>query len=193
MADQPKLLIVGAGGFGRTVAETVLRQGGYELAGFLDDGLAAGDTVFGRPVLGPLDAIDQQALQAECAIVAIGDNQVRADMHARLVGRGLEVVTVIHPDASVAPSASVGDGVVVMGGVVVGTEAQLGNGVIVNAGATVDHHAVVEEFGHVGAGSVLAGGARVGERAWLRAGCVLGYRAEVEPGRILPPGTVLGE
>lgn len=187
------LLIVGAGGFGRTVAETVLTQGQYELVGFLDDGCAVGEEVFGAPVLGGTDQLEHDRLRVASAVIAIGDNQARERLWRRLRAQNVRPASLIDGRAVVAPSVSLGDGVVVMGGAVVGTEVRLGNGVIVNAGATVDHHAVVEEFGHIGAGSVLAGGAKVCKRAWLRAGCVLGYRAMVEADRIVPPGTVLGE
>ncbi|QIT55909.1 acetyltransferase [Aquisalimonas sp. 2447] len=188
-----KLLIVGAGGFGRTVAETVLAQGHYELVGFLDDGKPAGETVFGVPVLGDTGELGRGTLPAASAVVAIGNNVVRARLCEALRARGARLINVIHERACVSPSALLGEGVVIMGGAVLGTEARLGHGVIVNSGATVDHHAVVDDFGHIGAGSALAGGARVGARAWLRAGCVLGYGSDVEADQILPPGTVLGE
>lgn len=168
-------------------------QGHYELAGFLDDSKPVGSEVFGRPVLGAIDAIGGPSMAVAHAVVAIGDNQTRGSAHERLAAHGARIVTVIHDAATVASSATLGEGTAVMAGAVVGTEAQLGQGVIVNAGATVDHHAVIEDFGHVGVGSALAGGSRVRERAWLRAGCVLGYRAVTEPGVIYPPGTVLGE
>ncbi len=47
-----RLLIVGAGGHGRSVAEAVLAAGKYELAGFVDDAAPAMQQVWDLPVFG---------------------------------------------------------------------------------------------------------------------------------------------
>ena len=49
-----RLLVVGAGGHGRSVAEAAELSGQFEVVGFLDDSLPAGATALGLPVLGPV-------------------------------------------------------------------------------------------------------------------------------------------
>ncbi len=85
MSDKPRLLIVGAGGHGRSVAEAVLMSDQFSLAGFLDDGaFDNGEAVWGFPVLGPATAFEQNVRQSTHAVVAIGNNAARKKLSVQL-------------------------------------------------------------------------------------------------------------
>lgn len=182
------LLIVGAGGHGRAVAEAVLLGADWSLAGFVDDGWPGLQSVWEHPVLGDTGALGAVRGHATHAIVAIGNNGVREDLHRRLLGAGFELATVVHPRAWVSPRAILGPGSAVMAGAIVGTEAVLEEGAIVNCGAIVDHHCRVGAFGHLGTGACMAGGAVLGRGAWMQAGASLGYGVRIAPGEVLRPG-----
>jgi sugar O-acyltransferase (sialic acid O-acetyltransferase NeuD family) len=185
---KPKLLIIGAGGHGQSVAEAAELIGQFQVVGFTDDALAVGALVSGYPVLG--SAVDLSGYAAVCdqVFVAIGNNALRADLVDRLLQAGLSLATVVHQKAVVSPRAQLGAGSAVMAGAVVGTEAVLGQGVIVNCGAVVDHHARVEDFGHVGVGACMAGGSVLGVKGWMQAGSALGYGVTIRAETILKPG-----
>jgi sugar O-acyltransferase (sialic acid O-acetyltransferase NeuD family) len=193
MSDRKTLLILGAGGYGCTVAEAAQLGEGFEPVGFLDDGFPNCSRAFNLPVFGTTDILETYADKVDCALVAIGENRVRSTLTRRLQSAGFQIASILHPEAKISPSAFLKAGVSVMAGAVIGTEAYIGQGVIINAGVAVDHHAQVDSFAHLGVGSCVAGGSRIQEGAWLRAGCVVGYRAEVRAWEIIAPGTVLGD
>jgi sugar O-acyltransferase (sialic acid O-acetyltransferase NeuD family) len=186
-----RLLIIGAGGHGRSVAEAADLSGAFEVVGFLDDGLSVGQTVLMGSVLGAIASLNSYRTACDQAIVAVGNNALREKLTQQLIDGGFDLATVIHSRAFVSPSAVVGMGSAVMAGAIVGTEAQLGIGVIVNCGAVVDHHAKVGDFGHLGVSACMAGGSVLGRNAWMQAGCALGYGVEVPAGAVLLPGTAL--
>ena len=189
VSGKPRLLIVGAGGHGRSVAEAVLLADQFNLVGFADDGVfAAGDALWGLPVLGAATAFENYADQATHAVVAIGNNVLRQKMFVLLRAAGFVLASVIHPNAMVSPRAQLGEGVAVMAGAIVGTEATLGQGAIVNCGAVVDHHAQVHEFGHLGVNACMAGGSMLGALAWMQAGSAIGYGVQIAAGSVLKPG-----
>lgn len=183
-----RLLVVGAGGHGRSIAEAAELSGQFDVVGFLDDALPSGATVVGTSVLGPVERMVDLHETCALAIVAIGNNTARERLIQQLLQARYELASVIHPRACVSPSALVGAGAAVMAGAVVGTEARMGMGVIVNCGAVVDHHAVVEDFGHLGVNACMAGGTVLGRGAWMQAGSVLGYGVHVPPAAVLAPG-----
>lgn len=185
-----RLLVVGAGGHGRSVAEAAELSGQFTVVGFLDDSLAAGDTSVGVPVMGPVASMHDHRAVATRAIVAIGNNAVREKLMQQLAAAGFVFATVVHPRAIVSPSAVLGAGSAVMAGAIVGTEARLGVCAIVNCGAVVDHHATVEDFGHLGVNASMAGGTVLGCGAWMQAGAALGYGVRVAAGEVLLPGAV---
>jgi sugar O-acyltransferase (sialic acid O-acetyltransferase NeuD family) len=188
-----RLLVVGAGGHGCSVAEASELSGKFEVVGFLDDSLATGETVLGIPVFGPVSAMADQRAAGSQVIVAIGNNAVREKLMRQLVEADFELATVVHPRAFVSPSAVLGAGSAVMAGAIVGTEAYLGVGAIVNCGAVVDHHATVEDFGHLGVNACMAGGTVLGRGAWMQAGAALGYGVRVSAGVTLAPGEAMSD
>ncbi len=186
-----RLLIVGAGGHGRSVAEAALTAGQYELVGFVDDAALGLRQVWEWPVFGATAELAPCRRHADAAIVAIGNNRLREELHERLEAAGFELATIVHPKSIVSPRAVMGAGTAIMAGAIVGTEAQLGAGVIVNCAAVVDHHCRVEDFGHLGVNAGMAGGSVLGRGAWMQAGSVLGYGVKVEAGVVLAPGQAL--
>lgn len=189
MSRPPALVIVGAGGHGRSVLEVTRLAGTHEVMAFLDDQLQPGTKVMGVPVWGPTSELPSLTARGVTAVhIAIGNNRVRERLMELTQAAGLPCATLIHPRACVSPSASLGDGCAVMALAIVGTEATLGRGVIVNVGAVVDHHARVADHGHLGANAAMAGGTTLGARAWLQAGASLGYGVNLPDDAVVMPG-----
>lgn len=183
-----RLIIVGAGGHGCSVAESVLLSGEFEVTGFLDDAFPQISQIWAIPVLGKVIDLAQWKTVADFVFVAIGSNALRQRVSRELQSAGFALATIIHPKAIVSPTAVLGEGSAIMAGAIVGTEARLGEGVIVNCAAVVDHHCSVDDFGHLGVGAVMAGGSVLGAAAWMQAGSAIGYGVEIDAGRILVPG-----
>lgn len=179
------LLVLGAGGHGRSVAEAAELSGQFEVVGFLDDALPADTSVLNSAVLGPMANMGDHRTAVDQAIVAIGNNAVRERLMQQLALTGFALATVVHPRAIVSPSAVLSVGSAVLAGAIVGTEARLGVGAIVNCGAVVDHHATVEDYGHLGVNASMAGGSVLGRSAWLQAGTTLGYGLQIAANKIV--------
>ena len=183
------LLVLGAGGHGKAVAEAALLSGEWQRVCFIDDRWPALQMCLNLPVLRDLQGL--AAVAADAAIAAVGNNALRQQWSALIRACGLELATVIHPRACVSTTAMVGAGSVIMAQAVVGVDVQLGEGVIVNACAVVDHDACLGPYAHLGVGVSLAGGVQVGAHAWLQAGCSAGYAVVVADAVVCGPGKSL--
>lgn len=176
-----KVVIIGAGGHGRVVADILaLSRKPGEILGFVDDNTVTwGRQVAGLPVLGGVSKIRELSLQypALLVVVAVGDNAARQKIAAELSGYGIKFTSAVHPQAVVAGDVTVGAGTVVMAGAVINTGAVIGSHVIINTASTVDHDCVVEDFAHISPGANLGGGVWVGE------GAHVGIGAAILPGR----------
>jgi sugar O-acyltransferase (sialic acid O-acetyltransferase NeuD family) len=183
MPAQPStsLLILGAGGHGRVVADAALAQGAWSEVRVTDsDAAKYGNVLMGGLTVEPL----QQALRGAGALhLAIGSAAMR-ERQAR--GLTLPFASVLHPHASVSPYAQVSDGCFVAARAVVAPNARLGAGTIVNHGAVVDHDVQVGEFSHVAPMVALGGNARIGSRVLVGAG------AQVLPGVHICDDVVIG-
>jgi len=187
------VVIFGAGGLG-CVVQDILQQGGrYRPVAFLDsDPALHGRTVADLPVRGGIEEVDN-LLRAGIsrAVVAIGDNVARASMAAALEARHMQLVSAIHPLASLSPSAVIAEHVIVGPRATVCVHARIGPHAILSAGAIADHDNVIgkgaflevavrlagqvtiEEFATIGIGASVIPGRRVGPRARVAPGAVV--------------------
>lgn len=176
------LLIFGAGGHGRVVADAARAAGATALlASDRNPALCQGELLPGIPLHRP-DA--PAPAQATALHVAIGHNAARERESQAL---GLQRLhTVCHPAASVSPFSQLGAGSFVAAQAVVAPGARLGLGVIVNHGAVVDHDCCIGDFAHIAPGAVLGGDVHIGP------GVLIGAGAVVLPGRSVAAGAVVG-
>lgn len=197
------ILIIGAGGHGKVVADAILRLG-RPVVGFLDDQAdTMGPTILGLPVLGKSE--EWLRMRSSGLIVAIGDNESRRRMveKAEIDGNSPPWTSVIHPGAVVSSSAEIGTGTVIMAGAVINPDTRIGRHAIINTSATVDHDCSIGAYTHIAPGAHLAGGVvvedhvMIGIGASILPGCRIGSNAIVGAGAVVvgdvPSGvTVVG-
>jgi sugar O-acyltransferase (sialic acid O-acetyltransferase NeuD family) len=169
------LLILGAGGHAKVVAETALSSGIASRIAFLDDRCSGPDQlphVLGWPVIGPLaKALDPTLLDRfPAAAVAIGQSIPRLDWIEKLQHAGYALPVLIHPSAWFSPSAHVGPASVVFAQAAVQAQVSIGMGAILNTGCSIDHDVRLADGVHICPGSRLAGGVHVGSRSWIGIG-----------------------
>ena len=186
-----KLIIIGASGHGKVVADIAVLNGYKDIA-FLDDDLSK-TFCGGFPVIGTTDMIVEGDI-----FVAIGNPAVREKF-----SKNRNIITLIHPNAVIAADVVIGEGSVVMPGVVINAGAKIGQGCIINTASSVDHDCVLGDFVHVAVGAHLCGTVTIGNSTWIGAGatvsnnvnicgeCTIGAGAVVVKD-ITEPGTYIG-
>lgn len=149
-ADGRSLLILGAGGLGEEVAEIAQMTGQYSRIAFLDDTKKAH-----RAILGGIAEAEELTGEFPFAICAIGNNEARLRMHRRLKEIGYRIPTLIHPAASVSPTAKLGDGCIVRAGAVISRNVCMEDACLINIHAAIDHGCVIGEGSHIPMGCVV--------------------------------------
>jgi len=170
--QKPSLIIYGAGGHARVVAD-VARACGVSISIMVDDAPVA-NMIDGSPVRAAAE-FDVRKASPFSFIVGIGNNAVRRRLFLELKEFG-EPFTLVHPFTSISPRAALGQGTVIMPGVVVNTGATIHDNVILNTSCSIDHDCVIGPHAHICPGVRLAGTVTVG------AGTMIGTGAVVIPG-----------
>ena len=155
-----RLIIIGASGHGKVIADIALRNGYTDIV-FLDDNENIKECA-GFPVIGVTS--EAPFLDGD-KIVAIGNEETREKIQSEI-----ETVTLIHPNAVIGRRVKVGEGSVIMAGAVINPGAKICRGVIVNTCSSVDHDCVLKDFCHIGVGAHLAGTVIVGETSFVGVG-----------------------
>lgn len=157
---ESSLLILGAGGHGRVVAETAELEGRWNRIAFLDD-KADHPSVNDFDIVGKLSDVENLTDQFKAAFVAIGNNELRMGLINKLLDLGYEVPVLKHPRSLISKYSRLGVGTVVLPGAVVNVNAIIGKGCIINLNACVDHDCVVEDGVHVVSGAVVRSMTRI--------------------------------
>ena len=205
MADIPadaceRIIIVGAGGFGREVlqwARHAWPEHTGKIIGFLSedphslDGHAAT-----LPILGSPDSFEPRP--GDGLVLAIGIRGVRRQVAERLAARGARFLTLVHPTAIVADTAAIGAGTVICPYGVVSDAVRLGRFVLVNYHASLGHDAEAGDFAVLSPYATLGGGARIdadvflGLHASLAPGVSVGARSKVSANSVVLKDSPVG-
>ena len=170
------LLILGFGGHGKVVAETVLLTKKYKKIVFLDDTFDQSNPqseFLNCPLIGPLsDSLNNEKifLNYSSAVVAIGNSSLRLKWLKKLQKSKYKLPIIIHPKSYIASSAQIEPGTVVFANSVIQSNARIGFGSIVNTSSSIDHDSVIAEGVHICPGAHLAGEVNVGARSQIGIG-----------------------
>ena len=165
-----KLIILGAGGYGQTVADLARQSGKYEAVSFLDDN-ASGADIIGK--CGDFAAFSNGNTDM---YPAFGNNQGRLNWLDKLEDAGIPVASVIHPTAYVSPTAIVEAGSMILPKAMVNTGCVVKRGCIINCGAIVDHGCVLENGVHICLGAIVKAENRIPACMKVEAGQVIENR-----------------
>ena len=208
--DENRLVIYGGGGHGRSLAALIRLSEGYQIVGFLDDGLPKNAEIDGLPVLGGgddlADLAEQGIQQAVNGVGGVGDLPARLAVYDRLIKVGFYCPKVIHATAYLEEDVHLSDGVQVFPFAYIGVGVQVGYGCIINTGAIVSHDCILAAYVNLSPGATLAGGVTIGEaaligmRATINLNVKVGKRArigngatvksDVPDGGLVPAGTI---
>ncbi len=188
----PRLVIWGAAGHAKVVADIVRLQGEHEICGFLDDHDPTPRDFCAARVLGGGDRLrDLRAEGVTHLVLGFGDGAARLRLAARARDLGYQLATAIHPGAVVASDVRLGPGSVVAAGAVVGPGTTVGENVIVNTLAGVAHDGTVGAGAHLCPGTSLGGWVVVEELAWVGIGATVRDRVRIGRGTVVGAGAVV--
>jgi sugar O-acyltransferase (sialic acid O-acetyltransferase NeuD family) len=206
----PRLIIVGGGEHARVVAEAAAAAG-LVVAGHTNrEGSPlvppSGSSGDGLEPLGTDEEIAaslaaMQPTERPWLVLGFGGPPDARRRATAAFGGEARWATITHPAAWVSPSATLGQGTVVLAGAVVNAGAAIGDHAIVNSRAVIEHDVRLGSHVHVGPGATIGGGTRIGDDAIVGLGAAvrdhltLGSRAIVGMGAVVvadvPEGSVV--
>lgn len=184
------MYILGAGTLGEIVLETAVLAG-IKVHGFYDDFIDSSECD-GLPVRGRFeDFIRDQAAMSKGAFIAIGDNFKRQATTQALHALGVRSPNVIDPKANISPSASMGEGNLVLSGAVIGTKSIIGSGNIIFPGVSITHHNTIGDYCFFSPNSSIGGYTKISDCCKIGMNCVVLPYGMLTSGLEFTPSTVV--
>ncbi len=180
-----RLVIIGAGGHGKVIADIAVKCG-YQQIAFVDD-QATGQCV-GFPIIGTAEALTALNDGKTDFVIAIGDNRIRKRLAQRYK---LNYATLIHPSAQIGLDVSIEEGSVVMAGAVINPGARIGKHCILNTCCVVEHDNRIEDFVHISPNAALGGTVAVGDSTHIGIGVTVKNNVKICANCLIGAGAVV--
>jgi sugar O-acyltransferase (sialic acid O-acetyltransferase NeuD family) len=187
----PKIVIIGAGGFGREVLDICDAcnqiKPTFDVLGFIVDEQygSPGTIINGVPILGDFSWLEKHVNQVSVAC-SVGAPQYRRILIERAREFGCKFINLIHPQAIITKWVTYGEGVIICAASILTNQIIIGNHVQINLDCTIGHDVVLEDYSTLSPGVHISGNVRVGE------GCFVGTGANVIEKLILGEWSIVG-
>ena len=162
----------------------------WQFAGFYSWGGYAGELKsLAHHFRGPLE--ERCEPDGRLYVIGVGKPHLRRDIFRFLKERGCTLMNLIHPTASVCPTAVMGEGNILQRGSTLYDHCVLGNGNYLNGAVNLSHDAVVGDFNFVAPYGIILGHARMGSCNHLGPYSVVLDKCRVGDNNLIAPGAVL--
>ena len=183
------IYIVGSGGLGREVADTIAQLPNYKIKGFIDTSFKPGSVVNGIEVLGPNE--DLMGISGKVnAVLAVASSSARRRV-VEYFGASVTWCNIIHPTAIVSPFATLGAGLIVQAYCVLAANCKIGDFVVMNAHSGAGHDAEVGAYASIMSYCDVAGNASLGSDSFMGSGAKVIPSVNVGCGSYLCAGAVV--
>jgi sugar O-acyltransferase (sialic acid O-acetyltransferase NeuD family) len=192
-----KVVIIGAGGFGREVLDVIYacnetKGDAFDPLGFVVDSQygTSGTIVNGLPILGGFEWLEKNrhSVFVSCGV---GSPQHRYHLIKRAREIGCQFFSVVHPSAIVTNWVQIGVGVVITAGCILTNQIKIGNHVHINLASTIGHDVVVDDFSTLAPGVHISGNVTIAEGAYIGTGANILEKITVGEWSIIGAGSTI--
>lgn len=133
--------------------------------------------------------LSKPQLNFDKVIITIGNCSIRKKIAEKINVNSY--LTAIHPSAVVCKNVPIGEGTVIVHGVIVQSSARIGKHCILNTKSSVGHDVIINDFVHIASGATICGGSEIGEYTWIGAGSVVKQGIHIGKNCMIGAGSVV--
>ncbi|MCK9444908.1 MAG: NeuD/PglB/VioB family sugar acetyltransferase [Tissierellaceae bacterium] len=165
--------IVGAGTYGEAMFE-LAEMHGYKVKGFFDeDDEKQNEIILNSRVIGKFSELNKRDIKNKKFIVAIGNNKIRYEIMTTINDLGGRTPTLIHPKATISPSAEIGKGVYIQANAYIWTKVQINDFSIISPNVVIAHHTTVGKACLISTLTGVGASIKIGDRVFIGMGATI--------------------
>lgn len=191
-----KVLIVGAGGFGREMSHWLRQHPDcgkqWSVAGYLDDNEDALVTYSGYPPV--ISTVKSFAPSADDLLVcAVALPKPKIAVTAALTARGARFMSFVHPSVILGAGVHLGVGTILTPGVVAGSGAKFGDFVTINLSASIGCNVIIDDYVTMNSHCDISEDCRVDKAAFFGSHALVGAGVNVGAWSVVGAGAVVSK
>ena len=189
-----KILLIGAGGHARSCIDVLEEENQFEIAGLIEKGESISNNSLGYSVIGTDDDLKILRQQYKNALITVGQiksPKIRIKLYQLLKELDFTLPVIVSSQAYVSKHSQIGEGSIIMHGVIINANAKIGNNCIINNHALIEHDAVIGDHCHIATGVIINGEVCVGNETFIGSGAVTKQCISIGNNCIIGAGVVL--
>ena len=189
-----KILLIGAGGHARSCIDVLEEENQFEIAGLIEKGESISNESLGYPVIGTDDDLKVLRQQYKNALITVGQiksPKIRIKLYQLLKELDFTLPVIVSPHAYVSKHAQIGEGSIIMHGVIINANAKIGNNCIINNRALIEHDAVIGDHCHIATGAIINGEVSVENETFIGSSAVTKQAISIGKNCVIGAGVVL--
>ena len=189
-----KILLIGAGGHARSCIDVLEEENQFKIAGLIEKGKSISNESLGYPVIGTDDNLKVLRQQYKNALITVGQiksPKIRIKLYQLLKELDFTLPVIVSSQAYVSKHAQIGEGSIIMHGVIINANAKIGNNCIINNRALIEHDAVIGDHCHIATGAIINGEVSVENETFIGSGAVTKQAISIGKNCVIGAGVVL--
>lgn len=168
-----RIVIIGAGGHGKVVYDTIMRLSDFEIVGFVDQNMPINSEIIdGCRVILSQSELSKLPLLTDCFVVAIGNNEIRNKIFSEASNFSVPA-TIVHPQAFVGADVQLQEGSVIFANSTITSGSSIGKNTIINANVVVDHDCKIGSHVHLKIGALIGSNSIISDSTTIQIGEVV--------------------
>ena len=192
---ETNVVVFGAGPHARVILDILKDQEDYKVIGLIDSLKPIGSTYYGYSIIGRQDDLDHlcEVYNFKAGLVALGDNYLRERVVLEILKQKADFVFInaVSKHTYISPTSKMGEGNVVMPGVIINSEASVGHHCIINTKSSLEHNCILHDFTALSAGVTTGGYFTLGKYSAIALGVTIFDRVNIGENVVVGSGSLV--
>lgn len=192
--NKENIILIGAGGHALSCIDVIEQENKYNIHGLVGLKDEVGKKISGYDVIATQDELVSLSKDFRYAFIAIGqikNVKLRIDLYESVLNTGFKIPSIISPQSFISRTVQVGEGTIIMNGVILNSGVRIGNNCIINSKALIEHGTQVADHCHISTGAILNGDCIVESKSFVGSGAIVKHGITIKTGSFVNMGQIV--
>jgi sugar O-acyltransferase (sialic acid O-acetyltransferase NeuD family) len=192
--NKENIILIGAGGHALSCIDVIEQENKYNIHGLVGLKDEVGKKISGYDVIATEDELVNLSKDFRYAFIAIGqikNVKLRIDLHESVLNTGFKIPSIISPQSFISRTVQIGEGTIIMNGVILNSGVRIGNNCIINSKALIEHGTQVADHCHISTGAILNGDCVVESKSFVGSGAIVKHGITIKTGSFVNMGKIV--
>jgi sugar O-acyltransferase (sialic acid O-acetyltransferase NeuD family) len=192
--NKENIILIGAGGHALSCIDVIEQENKYNIHGLVGLKDEVGKRISGYNVIATQDELVNLSKDFRYAFIAIGqikNVKLRIDLYESVLNTGFKIPSIISPQSFISRTVQVGEGTIIMNGVILNSGVRIGNNCIINSKALIEHGTQVADHCHISTGAILNGDCVVESKSFVGSGAIVKHGITIKTSSFVNMGKIV--